>query len=85
MDDPRNTDNAWIETKAYHIHLPRGFVMPTRAGGDADGAAWIDLDPDSDERYANLCAKCGRRRTQGTRSALMPSPHAKHPQVPTHH
>ena len=23
VDDPRNTDNAWIETTAYHYHCSR--------------------------------------------------------------
>lgn len=25
MDDPRNTDNAWVETAAYHVHDSHGF------------------------------------------------------------
>lgn len=26
IDDPRNTDNAWIETVAYHFHDETGIT-----------------------------------------------------------
>ena len=30
VDDPRNTDNAWLETTAYHFHCSRelGALLP---------------------------------------------------------
>ena len=56
VDDPRNTDHAWIETSAFHIHLPQTLSLPVRAGDDADGALWITVDAEIDHRYANLYA-----------------------------
>ena len=38
VDDPRTTDNAWIETTAFHFHCPPeiGDKMAL-AGGDRGG------------------------------------------------
>lgn len=46
VDDPRNTDNAWMETVVFHEHL--GDVNPLldsnpTAGSDARAARWIPL------------------------------------------
>lgn len=45
VDDPRNTDNAWIETFAKHLHLsddhPIAHMEPM-AGDDAAKAQWKD-------------------------------------------
>ena len=54
VDDPRNTDNAWMETSAFHIHLPESVQVPIKAGDDADAAQWITLDAEVDTRYANM-------------------------------
>ena len=37
VDDPRHTDNAWIETTAFHFHCPPeiGDKLPLAAGDDA--------------------------------------------------
>ena len=46
VDDPRNTDNAWMETVVFHEHL--GSVYPGHnseptAGSDANAAKWRPL------------------------------------------
>lgn len=35
VDDPRSTDHAWIETHAYHLHLPTEVKLNLIAGSDA--------------------------------------------------
>lgn len=47
VDDPRNTDNAWMETVAYLFHDETGgqigqFVL--KAGDDAKALQWMDID-----------------------------------------
>lgn len=51
IPDPRNTDNAWTETAAFHFHcsLEVGKLLPLEAGDDADKVKWINVDPRSDE------------------------------------
>lgn len=47
VDDPRNTDNAWMETVAYNFHDENGSRVGTlnlHAGDDAVGVRWIDAD-----------------------------------------
>ena len=49
VDDPRNTDNAWIETTAVHIHCPfeLGVNLNLAAPGQPHGvtnAIWQDVD-----------------------------------------
>lgn len=49
VDDRRNTDNAWMETTAVHLHLkPNEVHLHARpvAGDDAKKAKWIELDRD---------------------------------------
>lgn len=46
VDDPRNTDNAWMETVAYNIHDNTGQVVGNinlEAGDDARNVRWIDI------------------------------------------
>jgi ADP-ribose pyrophosphatase len=49
VDDPRNTDNAWMETSVFHEHLgtvtPNTDMQPS-AGDDAKAAAWVQLTPE---------------------------------------
>lgn len=41
VDDPRNTDNAWGETSAYHLHLAgEEGLIELKAGDDAGAAQW---------------------------------------------
>uniref|UniRef100_A0A0K8T3I1 Nudix hydrolase domain-containing protein n=1 Tax=Lygus hesperus TaxID=30085 RepID=A0A0K8T3I1_LYGHE len=46
VDDPRNTDNAWMETVAKNFHDEDGSFVGTlslNAGDDAVGVSWIDV------------------------------------------
>ncbi|XP_036751818.2 ADP-ribose pyrophosphatase, mitochondrial isoform X3 [Manis pentadactyla] len=46
VDDPRNTDNAWIETEAVNYHDETGEVMDKltlEAGDDAGKVKWVDI------------------------------------------
>lgn len=56
VDDPRNTDHAWVETTVKHKHLP--FELTTRlrphAGDDASEVRWMTLTDDNlKQLYAN--------------------------------
>lgn len=43
VDDPRNTDHAWMESRAYHLHLGSEGALP-RGGDDACEAAWVAVN-----------------------------------------
>ena len=45
VDDPRNTDHAWMETTAMHFHCPRdvGDRLRLAAGDDATAVAWMEV------------------------------------------
>ncbi|XP_055608307.1 ADP-ribose pyrophosphatase, mitochondrial [Uranotaenia lowii] len=47
VDDPRNTDNAWMETVAVNFHDEDGHVVgkfSLCAGDDAAKVRWMDID-----------------------------------------
>ncbi|CAF3054207.1 unnamed protein product [Rotaria sp. Silwood2] len=47
VDDPRNTDNAWMETVAMHFHDETGQLtdhLDLHAGDDADKVVWCTVD-----------------------------------------
>ncbi|XP_069005860.1 ADP-ribose pyrophosphatase, mitochondrial isoform X1 [Embiotoca jacksoni] len=47
VDDPRNTDNAWMETVAVNFHDESGnsvSKLPLQAGDDAGQVQWVDVD-----------------------------------------
>lgn len=46
VDDPRNTDNAWMETTAFHFHCNDvlGAKLRLQAGDDAKNVKWMDVD-----------------------------------------
>lgn len=47
VDDPRNTDNAWMETKAINFHDEEGTSLGNfnlEAGDDAVGVQWMDIN-----------------------------------------
>jgi ADP-ribose pyrophosphatase YjhB (NUDIX family) len=46
VDDPRNTDNAWMETTVLHKHLTdqEQRQLTLQAGDDASSVKWIDVD-----------------------------------------
>uniref|UniRef100_A0A8C4QD12 Nudix hydrolase domain-containing protein n=1 Tax=Eptatretus burgeri TaxID=7764 RepID=A0A8C4QD12_EPTBU len=55
VDDPRNTDNAWMETVAFNFHDETNDsigCLPLRAGDDAKNVAWLDVDKEQ-ALYAN--------------------------------
>ena len=85
VDDPRNTDNAWMETTAYHFHCRAELVHQLRlaAGDDAGNVTWLDVDPDGEPRYANLYAD---HRSWVDRVAHAKAPHmnARTQQNPTY-
>ncbi|XP_048365454.1 ADP-ribose pyrophosphatase, mitochondrial isoform X2 [Sphaerodactylus townsendi] len=46
VDDPRNTDNAWMETEAVNYHDESGEIMDNlnlEAGDDAGKVKWVDI------------------------------------------
>mmetsp|Transcript_46464 Transcript_46464/g.149828 ORF Transcript_46464/g.149828 Transcript_46464/m.149828 type:complete len:365 (+) Transcript_46464:111-1205(+) len=56
VDDPRNTDNAWMETTAFHFHATGAAArLQLTAGGDAARAFWLPVSPSSKE-YASMLA-----------------------------
>jgi 8-oxo-dGTP pyrophosphatase MutT (NUDIX family) len=45
VDDPRNTDHAWIETVCINVHDGTGKALgqlALQAGSDASAVAWVD-------------------------------------------
>lgn len=58
VDDPRNTDNAWMETTALHYHDATGEEtsrLTLKAGDDAVSVAWVTYSA-SVPLYANHAA-----------------------------
>lgn len=53
VDDPRNTDNSWMETSVAILLQKKGALKGLEAGDDAVGAEWVSV---SDERVLNLYA-----------------------------
>ncbi len=49
VDDPRNTDHAWMETTAKHLHLDPETAerMNPKAGSDARAVCWLPLTAES--------------------------------------
>jgi ADP-ribose pyrophosphatase len=59
IDDPRNTDNAWMETTAKHLHLApdTADMMNLQAGSDAKAVRWLPLVPETvNNLHANHCS-----------------------------
>ncbi|XP_073403462.1 ADP-ribose pyrophosphatase, mitochondrial isoform X2 [Dendrobates tinctorius] len=55
VDDPRNTDNAWMETQAVNYHDETGHILDQlalQAGDDAGKVQWVDVSG-SCSLYAN--------------------------------
>lgn len=47
VEDPRNTDNSWIETVAVHFHDETGDILTgleLKAGDDAAKVKWTSID-----------------------------------------
>lgn len=49
VDDPRNTDHAWMETTAKHLHLDLETArrLDLKAGSDARAVRWFALTPEN--------------------------------------
>lgn len=46
VDDPRNTDNSWMETTACNFHDDNGTALDAltfKAGSDAKHVEWLDV------------------------------------------
>ena len=59
VDDPRNTDHAWMETTAKHLHLDpeTAHRLNLQAGSDARAVRWLPLTPENVRSlYASHCA-----------------------------
>ncbi|XP_068226980.1 ADP-ribose pyrophosphatase, mitochondrial isoform X2 [Palaemon carinicauda] len=52
VDDPRNTDNAWMETVAYNFHENESggllYQISLQAGDDAQAVKWQDISSQLD-------------------------------------
>ena len=52
VDDPRNTDNSWMETVAYNFHDDSndGVLqsLNLQAGDDAKAVKWMDISSSLD-------------------------------------
>eukprot|EP00004_Rigifila_ramosa_P023943 TRINITY_DN681_c0_g1_i1.p1 TRINITY_DN681_c0_g1~~TRINITY_DN681_c0_g1_i1.p1 ORF type:complete len:403 (+),score=51.11 TRINITY_DN681_c0_g1_i1:70-1209(+) len=57
VDDPRNTDNSWMETVAAHFHLSASLAaqLKIQAGDDAQQVKWLDID-NANPEYLHLFA-----------------------------
>lgn len=59
VDDPRNTDHAWMETTARHLHLDPETAerLEPRAGSDARAVRWLPLSAEVIATlYASHCS-----------------------------
>jgi ADP-ribose pyrophosphatase len=58
VNDPRNTDNAWMVTHCVHFYITDPWLaknLKLEAGSDAAAVMWLDID-ESDPRFAGLYA-----------------------------
>lgn len=55
VDDPRNTDNAWMETEVWHLHMPHEATK----GMDAQLGTWAEWMPLTDEHTREMYANHG--------------------------
>ena len=53
VDEPRNTDHAWLETSVFHMHCPPEIAkrLKLEAGDDAMGAMWFDIGLENPDIY----------------------------------
>lgn len=55
IDDPRNTDNSWMESQALHYHDDTGKAFDKfalKAGDDAKNVRWMEVSHEL-RLYAN--------------------------------
>ena len=66
VDDPRNTDNAWMETGVWHIHIEKEEDIAFQIEHDDEGldTQWVPLeeilDPNSEFYLTKLFASHGK-------------------------
>ena len=56
VDDPHNTDCAWMETQCHHIHIKDPELaksLPLLGGDDATHAKWMDIAETDLNLYAS--------------------------------
>lgn len=56
VDDPRNTDNSWMETQAFHLHLTpeEAQELELKKGSDAAAVEWKTITSESlEQMYAS--------------------------------
>ncbi|XP_075879885.1 ADP-ribose pyrophosphatase, mitochondrial isoform X2 [Nelusetta ayraudi] len=83
VDDPRNTDNSWMETVAVNFHDESGnsvSELPLQAGDDAGQVQWVDVDSSfplyaSHSSFLELVAKerkahCGGNQNEKVHGAF---------------
>ena len=72
VDDPRNTDNAWMETCAMHFHCSDALAAQLKLapGDDACDVKWLDCD-DRETDYENLYASHKSFVTTALRAAAL--------------
>jgi ADP-ribose pyrophosphatase len=66
VDDPRNTDNSWIETTAMHFHCDAEMgAMMKLAGQKSEtlGVQWLNVTDDNED-FRNLYASHGAMVTR---------------------
>ena len=88
VDDPRNTDHAWIETTAVHYHCSRDLAarLRLRPADDSSGVAWLDVDAAREPRmgamhpaHRDLVAIASERLHVHTYARLNPLRHPSYP------
>jgi|GEM_PF-591558 len=57
VDDPRNTDNAWLETEVYHLNLP--YEATENLELQVGKGSWVKWLPLTDENMRDLYANHG--------------------------
>jgi len=58
VDDPRNTDNSWMETQVFHLHLTPAEAEELKLQKGSD-AAQVDWKPITAESLAQMYASHG--------------------------
>jgi hypothetical protein len=73
VDDPRETNNAWIETAAVHAHITaeeaQTIVLRPAVDGETTSSTWVDV---TDEVLTSLYANHGHMITLAMRAARLP-------------
>lgn len=84
VDDPRNTDNAWMETDAYHLHVD-DTSLSVEGQDDALIAGWFVVDKDFLENmyasHAELVQKAISIWEKKTGNKVLPDGKVTTPQV----